>query len=291
MLPKFLIIGAMKAGSTTLYRDLLTNPAIFLPEDKEPNSLLSDKVLSRGGLARYERLFAPAADDQTCGEASTSYSKLPDYSGAPERAMKVIGPELRLIYLAREPVARIVSQHHHQHHGGVLDEPDVNVAVREFSPLLDWSRYAMQAEVWIDVFGRDALRIVPFEEYVADRRPVIASLSEFLGITPMPDLVEVDRVFNKSTTKPVASRWGRLRTNPIYRTVVRPLMSSSARDKILRAIFPTAPDHGPKPTTDTINFIYDELADDLQRLQTLLNRDQPLWDREKVLAKAVQSQT
>ena len=38
-LPDFLIIGSMKAGTTTLYRDPLTNPQIFFPRDKEPGNL------------------------------------------------------------------------------------------------------------------------------------------------------------------------------------------------------------------------------------------------------------
>ena len=53
MLPDFLIIGAMKSGTTSLYADLKTHPSIFLPEDKEPSCLASDEVLTDAGQAPY----------------------------------------------------------------------------------------------------------------------------------------------------------------------------------------------------------------------------------------------
>ena len=112
-LPGFLVVGAMKAGTTSLYRDLPTNPSVFMPIDKEPNNLLSDDVRTPQGLDDYARHFQRAGADQLCGEASTAYTMLPRHTGVPERALEVLGPDCRIIYLVREPVARIVS--HHQH--------------------------------------------------------------------------------------------------------------------------------------------------------------------------------
>ena len=45
-LPQFLIVGAMKAGTTSLFLDLGTHPAVFLPIDKEPNSLRRDDIFT-----------------------------------------------------------------------------------------------------------------------------------------------------------------------------------------------------------------------------------------------------
>ena len=55
-LPDFLIIGAMKAGTTSLYRDLDVNPNVFLAADKEPGDLARDAVREPRGLAGYARL-------------------------------------------------------------------------------------------------------------------------------------------------------------------------------------------------------------------------------------------
>ncbi|MEE9131784.1 MAG: hypothetical protein V3T84_17370, partial [Phycisphaerales bacterium] len=63
-----LIIGAQMAGTTTLYRDLVENPAIFLPIDKEPGYLSEDSVLTDSGRSAYARHFAGAGSHQICGE-------------------------------------------------------------------------------------------------------------------------------------------------------------------------------------------------------------------------------
>ena len=76
-LPDFLIIGGMKCGSTTLFRDLDTSPAVSFPAHKEPHNLLDDAVLSGEGKAKYAGLYKHARPDQRLGDASTGYTKLP----------------------------------------------------------------------------------------------------------------------------------------------------------------------------------------------------------------------
>ncbi|MGI9013119.1 MAG: sulfotransferase [Phycisphaerales bacterium] len=270
-LPDFLIIGAMKAGTTSLYRDLLTNPEIFMPLEKEPESLLSDEVLSGRGRAAYESLFAPSQPEQCCGEASTGYTKLPDHAGVPQRALQLLGPELRVVYLVRDPVKRIVSHHHHSVTTGVFSIDDVNIAVREYPQLLNWSRYAMQAQTWIDVFSRAQVRIVRFEEYVSHRRETVAELSTFVGVTPRPELVEVDRIFNQSEGKPVPTTgWKRVRNSRLYRFTVRPLLSQGLRDRVRTMVMPKAPPPKGGPSDDTVAFIRAELADDARALDALI---------------------
>jgi hypothetical protein len=95
-LPDFLIIGAMKAGTTSLYRDLLTNPAVFFPADKEPGNLTDDRVLAEAGRREYELLFRGAVEGQICGEASTTYTKEPDLSGAATRTPVITGAKRRV---------------------------------------------------------------------------------------------------------------------------------------------------------------------------------------------------
>ena len=89
-LPDFLIVGAQKAGTTSLYFDLLKNPAVFMPSDKELGNLLDDDVCTPPGRAAYAKRFRRARPDQLCGEATTSYTKLPDHPGVSDRARRVL---------------------------------------------------------------------------------------------------------------------------------------------------------------------------------------------------------
>jgi hypothetical protein len=289
-LPNFLIIGAMKAGTTSLYRDLLTNPAVFMPLDKEPESLTRDDLLTEPGRQAYEALFAPAKPAHAArGEASTAYTKLPDFAGVPARARQLLGSDLKCIYLVREPVSRIVSHHHHNVSAGLFTITDVNQAVREYPELLNWTRYAMQARPWIDAFGRDNVRIVLFERYTRDRRECVAELSAWLGVEPRPDLVDVEAVYNRSEGKPVITEgWKRVRLSGAYRRLIRPLLPTTVRDRLRQALFPKAPQRPAAPTPATVDWVYDQLSDEIREVSAFAGLATAAWDREAARRKFTQ---
>lgn len=275
--PDFLIIGGMKCGSTTVYRDLMTNPDVYFPLDKEPGNLGSDAVLAPQGRAGYAALFAQARPDQRCGEASTAYTKRPTIEGAAGRALQLCGPTLRLVYIVREPVARIASHHHHDLTEGRMP-PDLGEAIRSHPELLDFSRYAMQAQPWIDAFGPDAVRVVRFEDYTRDRRRWVESLSAFIGVQPRPDLIDPEAVFNKSEAKPVMSGpFAAIASTTLYRRVVRPMLSSAVKDRLRSALLPKSQHARQAPPGAVAERVYEALADDLERLRTIMGLDRPVW--------------
>jgi len=284
--PDFLIIGGMKCGSTTLYRDLGTHPRVFFPIDKEPGNLADDRVRTDEGRAEYAAMFAGAKADQLCAEASTLYTKRPLADGTAERAGALCGPELRVIYVVREPIARVSSHHHHESTEGLLPA-DLETAVREHPSLIDYTRYAHQVTPWLDVFGPDRVRVVRFEDYTAARAETTADVQRFLGLDPRPDLVRADQVFNKSEGKPVMTgKWQAVRTNPVYDKVIRPLLSQSLKDKLRGALLPKARAERQPPSPETAERILDAVAEDHETLRTTMGLESPVWDREKSLAKA-----
>ena len=119
-LPTFLIIGTMKGGTTSLHRYLRQHPDVFMPEQKELNFFLDEyagrpidppeeRNWSRG-LTWYERQFAGAEDERAVGEASANYTRYPTYPGVAERIAKIV-PEMKLIYLMRNPIDRVLSHY------------------------------------------------------------------------------------------------------------------------------------------------------------------------------------
>lgn len=280
-LPDFLIIGGMKCGSTTLYRDLMTNPAVFFPIDKEPETLTDPAVLTDAGRAAYAELFSSARDDQICGEASTAYTKRPTFEGVAERARELLGPGLRVIYVVRNPVDRIASHHHHQLSIGAMPE-SLDDALESHPELLDYSRYAMQARPWIDALGPEHVRLVRFEDYTRDRAGTVADLSAFLGINPRPDLVQADRVYNKSAGKPVLTGpWRAVQGNPVYQRVIRPLLPADLKDRLRRTVLPKSSHKRVPPTDEQVARINEQLAADLADLADLLGTDGPVWPTRK----------
>jgi hypothetical protein len=285
-LPRFLIIGAMKSGTTTLYRDLITNPAVFMPQDKEPGNLNTDEVLTDQGLARYAALFAPMRPDQVGGEASTSYTKAPDIPGVPARARKVLGPELRVVYILREPVSRAISHHAHALTIEPGINPDFNIAVRSEPAYLNYSRYAMQAAPWLEAIGPAGVMLLRFEALTKDRRATVERVSAHIGVTSRPDLIDDEAVYNKTEQRVrntgIAAAISR---TAAYRQLVRPLLSPDLRDRIRRAILPRAAIKQIPPTPETVDWMLEQLAPDTVALERLVGASAPAWDPAKIRQK------
>ncbi|MBL0921391.1 MAG: sulfotransferase [Phycisphaerales bacterium] len=280
-LPDFLLIGAMKCGTTTLFMDLCAHPRVFMPDDKEPHNLCDDNVLTDEGRREYAALFAPARPDQKCGEASTGYTKLPTRTGVVERARKVLGPDLRLIYIVREPVARIVSHHYHLYSNGRTGKV-IEDTLRKDPRLIDYTRYATQVEPWIDAYGLDAVLIVRFESFIKDRRGHAAALHRHLGIEERPEVVNEDASANRGEGKPVARGLTGFFRSPLYKKVVRGLAPAGARKWAQRTLLSKAPDRPGPPRPETVERILDELAPECERLGRIMGVSGPVWDPNEV---------
>jgi hypothetical protein len=107
-LPNFLIVGAMKSGTTSLAQYLAAHPQAYVAREKEVNFFERGYVWKRG-LDWYESRFADAGDALAVGEASPSYMYWPT---AIERMASVV-PDARLIAILRDPVDRAYSHYLH----------------------------------------------------------------------------------------------------------------------------------------------------------------------------------
>ncbi|MGH2595273.1 MAG: sulfotransferase family protein [Actinomycetota bacterium] len=176
-LPNFLIIGAMKGGTTSLYQYLADHPEVFMASPKELHFFNH-----RGGedLAWYEEHFANGGTAIALGEASASYTTYPEASGVPSRIAQVI-PEVRLIYLVRNPIERMRS-HYVQRLSGGDETATIDRALLSEPVYLESSRYAQQVERYLDHFTRDQMLILKSEDLRDDRRATMRTVFAFLGV-------------------------------------------------------------------------------------------------------------
>lgn len=179
-LPNFVVVGAMKTGTTSLYHYLRAHPEVFMPRVKELDFFLAEANWGRG-LRWYERRFAPApASARAIGEASTNYSKFPQFTGVPERIATVL-PGARIVYVVREPVERILSHYRHRVAVGSERRP-LEIAVLRDPTYVNTSRYAMQAHRFLRHFPRDRMLILTSEALKSDRTTAIERVYGFLGV-------------------------------------------------------------------------------------------------------------
>ncbi|MEM9435399.1 MAG: sulfotransferase [Pseudomonadota bacterium] len=178
-IPDFLIIGAMKSGTTTLQAQLAAQTGIFMTTPKEPNYFSDDDVYARGA-AWYAGLFEGALPGDLKGEASTHYTKIPTHPHTLERMRPVLAAP-RLVYMIRNPVARAVSHYLHAWSQGVVST-DVATAFAARSDFTEYGRYALQIAPFLEAYGPEAVLLTSLEEMTADPDAMLARVAAHIGL-------------------------------------------------------------------------------------------------------------
>lgn len=265
LLPNFLIVGAMKSGTTSLFRDLETHPAVYFPLDKEPGNLLHDEVLTDAGRRQYAKLFARASGAAMRGEASTAYTMAPLHEGVPQRARQLLGASLRIVYIVRHPIDRAISHYHHWYQAGRLSS-DINAELIQCRHLVDFSSYSRQISAWLDWYPQQNIRVVQFEQYVADRQKQFDDLASFLGLTPAR-LADSDQVHNSAGSVKRFPKWlERLAYSRLYRNHLRPMISSNVRYRLAQKLARRRPPVTTRVSDEAIARLYEALIDDAAHL-------------------------
>jgi hypothetical protein len=198
MLPTFIVIGAGKAGTTSLWGYLRDHPQVFMSEPKELNFFTVEHNWSKG-VDWYEAHFAGAGDAVARGEASGSYTNWPNFAGVPERMASVV-PDARLVYVIRHPVERIVSAYKYRRVRETEHLP-IEEAIWSEPMYLDVSRYAQQIEQFLLHYPRERLHVVVSEAMRSDRVRTMQEVFEFVGVDPerLPD--SLGHEFNRTDRK------------------------------------------------------------------------------------------
>ena len=127
-LPTLVVIGTMKGGTSSLYHYLREHPDVFMSTPKELNYFSDDDVFTNGQESyRVLRRTRRARNARVRGEASPRYS-MASASPATAARMHALVPDARLVYVVRDPIARIQSHYQHRlRHGEPLRPIDVEV--------------------------------------------------------------------------------------------------------------------------------------------------------------------
>jgi hypothetical protein len=276
VLPNFLIIGAMKGGTTSLWQYLRSHPQIFMPHGKELHFFSHGPVWSRG-VEWYAGRFSEVPPTATAiGEASPNYSKHPHFPGVPARMATVI-PDVRLIYVIRQPVERMRS--HYLHHVASGDEHDpIEKALRSESEYVNTSRYAMQIARYLEHFRRDQLLIVKSEDLRSDRVSTLRRVFEFLEIDEGWVPPTIQRQFYRTAERrmlrsiPLAMR--RLGGSHVGRLIPTAVKARVAKSKLMT----TTVDRDEALITDSLRKELEEvLTEDVRRLRQFLGPEFDGW--------------
>ena len=191
----FFIVGAPKAGTTSLYYYLDQHPEINMSSIKEPN-FFSHKFINKQGLyyqnrnieriEEYHNLFQKSKERLIYGEASVSYLF---YDVA--ESIKNYNPNAKIIIILRNPVSRAFSHYLMDYKLGFLKESFSNIVERKstdvksnlfYQQYIELSQYFKQVERYYQVFDNKNILIINYEDFINNTHSCLCSVSNFLEV-------------------------------------------------------------------------------------------------------------
>ena len=209
--PNFFLVGAAKAGTTSIYTYLSQHPKVFFPAIKEPHfftqvrparqqRFLIEAVTKRSA---YLRLYARATNHSVIGDASPSYLWHPE---VPQRIRAEV-PEAKVAIVLRDPVERAYSHYLMDYREGVQNKPfyqalldDMNRSEKGWGIsylYYELGLYAEQLQRYLETFKPERMKVLLFDDFRRDAKAVLREIARFLGLDPNSlEHIDTSRKYN-----------------------------------------------------------------------------------------------
>lgn len=216
LLPNFVVVGAAKAGTTSLFRYLQQHPDVYLPARKElhyftydlltetangpgDKHALRDLIVTRD---EYENQFASGGKKKSIGDISPSYL----YYDVQDKIKNELGL-IKIVVMLRNPIDAAYSHYTHLlgEHRETLGFYEAILA-EESRREQGWgdmwhytgtSLYSRNVAKYIDCFGVENVHVILFDDFVSDTQKVLKNLFIFLGIDDSVH-IDVSKIYNRS---------------------------------------------------------------------------------------------
>ncbi len=312
-LPTFLIVGAVKAGTTSLHEYLQMHPEVFMSPVKETNyfsdadmlfehfnvdyrqdvNINLDKYLD-GPMDKkvhiahvrisdqYHKLFRDVRNEKAIGEVSNSYLYLPS---TPSK-IKAELPDVKIVMILRNPIERLYSQYLMNLKLGKIVERDLlkEIAADQVKHVKGWGvshlylevgNYYEQVKRYYDNFPANNIKVIIFDNFKQDASAVMKDLFSFLGVDANFE-IDMTQRFNEAGMP----RFGKLNywlTQIGVYGLVKKVFSPELKEKIKSIIY--TKDNIPKITAAEKQHLQDYYRNDISKLEVLLNKDLSMWLR------------
>jgi len=179
----FIIGGAQKCGTSALARYLEQHPDIYIP-DAEIHYF--DILAEKYGLEWYLRQFKKG-EGKVVGEKTPRYIRFPEVA----QCIKKYFPDIKMIFLLRDPVDRAYSHYWHMRRQGLEFRPfDVAITQSRLFGLLDGpdylkrGMYVDQLKHWYGEFDRDQILVLKAEDLKESAQRILDHVFAFIGVSP-----------------------------------------------------------------------------------------------------------
>jgi len=198
--PTFVVIGAMRSGTTSLHAFLGSHPDVFMSPIKGPALFVDptepirypSKYTSLAGKRRnlsdealIAKLTRTYSGESHFGEATDLYTRFPAITSNVPAMMLRHNPDMRLVYLLRHPIDRLVSQFRFEQTKPFNKPPgDFAEYLRSTHDAISTSRYHHQLSRFLEAgFDPDRIHLIVLEELLRDPREAWKRLCRFLEVS------------------------------------------------------------------------------------------------------------
>jgi len=285
----FFIVGAPKAGTTSLYHYLNEHPEISMSSQKEPDYFSDADIQNEGmyygknridTIKKYHSLFDDNSESKLKGEGSVSYLF---YKNVPQK-IKTYNPEAKIIIMLRDPIDRAFSHYLMDYRLGlvsdsfedIIDQKSVHKDAKLFyQQYIELSEYANQVKRYLDVFNEQDILFIEYEDLKMDVLGIVKKTYLFLGVNKVyePDVNKKHNTY----TMPKNSVIRFIYSFVILRNILSFFFPKNLVNRIRAALFKN--DKKPVLLDETRNRLKRFFTKDINALGEMLNKDFSRWTK------------
>lgn len=176
----FILLGAMKCGTTSIANVLSKHPEIDFCSIKEPHFF--SKEYNNQDFEKYHDLFQNESQ-KIRGEASNSYSKYPKFGDEVALRIKKYNPKMKFIYVMRNPYEQITSHYKHFLSNQKIETLDINDIIFANIEFINTCKYYSQLKIYFDLFEENQFLLLTYDELIENEDSFFNKIFEFLGIS------------------------------------------------------------------------------------------------------------
>ncbi|MBC8266997.1 MAG: sulfotransferase domain-containing protein [Flavobacteriales bacterium] len=284
----FFIVGAPKAGTTSLYHYLNEHPEIEMSSQKETD-FFSDLALQKQGLyygknridtlEKYHNLF-PTQQEKKYGEASVSYLF---YKEVPEK-IKTYNNHGKIIIMLRNPTDRAFSHYLMDYRLGLINKPFESVLENEnrsrksklfYQQYIELGLYFEQVKRYLDVFESTNVHIIFYQDFKNEIEEVIEKVYQFLGVDSsfMAEVGEKHNTFSSPKNNLIRKIYSLVFLRKLLNFIIPETIIKSIRKMLFKK------DKKPELSLKLRAEINQIFAQDISLLETLLSEDLSRWKK------------
>ncbi len=279
-LPDFIGIGAPRCGTTWLSKLLNMHSKIYFDPHYKELHYFNGKHFDKG-LSWYLKFFQKVPEEHICGEFTPSYMI---YNNSAE-LIKEVNPKIKLIVCLRNPINRAYSHYWQRNRYKRWKDDFEKTIIENTNNILDFGLYGQQLEKYYQIFPKEQIFVVFFEDIITNTEHTLTTLFDFLKVENQKLDIQQARknvmkvVRSKTVTIFIRVLRNTMRTNHFMRKLFYYQLSGQTLIELLRKINKKKGIVQKEEISVKIKeYLQEYYANDKRLLEELINEEITIWE-------------